>query len=96
MMARPAEAREAEHLAKLREFLNAWDPYGLLAQGAPEDEWDGERSKIYSALTRGEIGSSEALADRMAAIFDNSLGGGFTAEECSEVARAIWNWWQAR
>jgi hypothetical protein len=93
MTGKAEDTDAVEDLATLRGFLNAWDPYGLVVQGLPEDEWDRERREIYRALTSGDTKSGEELADRIAAIFEKSLGSGFTPENCSEIAHTIWSWW---
>jgi hypothetical protein len=93
---RPDDPNEtAADLAFLRRVLNEWDPYGLVAQGAPEDEFDSEREEIYRALVSGEVRSESALAERIFAIYTEWLGNVFTLEECSSVARKIWPWWEA-
>ena len=84
----------ADDLTKLRGFLNAWDPYSLIGSGAPEDEFDSERDRIYAALTSGAVQSEGALAYRIATVFKKSFDDSFTAENCAEAAKSIWNWWQ--
>ncbi len=86
----------AADLAFLRRVLNEWDPYGLVGQGAPEDEFDSERKEIHQALVSGEIRSEGALAERILAIYTDLLGDVFTLEECFAVAHKIWPWWQAK
>ena len=86
----------AADLAYLRTVLNAWDPYSLIRGGAPEDEFDMERGRICDALVSGEARSAESLAGRIATIFEESFGGGFTASNCAGIAHTIWEWWQAR
>ncbi len=82
-------------LARIREFVNAWDPMVLIERGAPQDEYDPEIRDIRQSLESGHIGSESALAACIAAVFTKWFGDPFTAEMCSEVARGIWGWWQA-
>jgi hypothetical protein len=87
---------ETEDLARLREFLNAWDPYCLIAGGAPENEFDSERADIYQALKSGGIASEAELGRRIATIFRRAFDSSFTPENCADLAQSIWSWWQER
>lgn len=84
----------AAGLAKVRAFLDAWDPKALLSRGAPEDEYNPEAANIYAALISGEAGSEEALAGRIAATFAKWFGDPVALEACSGVAHSIWSWWR--
>ncbi len=88
--------RIAEDLARLREFIHAWDPGGLIAGGAPENELDSEGAQVYGALTSEAVQSEAELARRIAAIFRRTFDSSFTPENCADVARSIWRWWQER
>ena len=95
--ARKAMTREAlEDLAKIREVVNAWDPCGLIASEAPEDEYDSEVRDIYRVLRSGQAQSEEELSRRIAAILTEWFGHEFAAASCSEVAQKIWSWWQGK
>jgi hypothetical protein len=85
-----------EDLAKIRELLNAWDPIGLIALEAPEDEYDPEVRAIYRVLRSGKAQSGEELSPRIAAILNEYFGAKFAAENCSDVAKNIWSWWQGK
>jgi hypothetical protein len=51
---RPDDPGEtAADLAFLRRVLNEWDLYGLIGMGAPEDEFDSKRDRIYGVLKSG-------------------------------------------
>ncbi len=99
---RRREERKAQHqrieedLARHREFLHAWDPCGLIAEGAPESEFDAEGAQIYGALTSGAVQSEAELAGRRAAIFRRAFDSSFTPESCADVAQSIWSWWEER
>jgi hypothetical protein len=94
MPARPVRRDVTKDLAKLRELLNAWDPYSLIRFGTPENEFDPERDEIYGALTSGTVQSQQALAGRIAAIFQKWFDDSYTVQNCSDIARQIWNWWR--
>jgi hypothetical protein len=94
---RPGDTDETgANLVFLRVILNEWDPYSLIEQGAPEDEFDSEREEICRALVSGEVRSESALAERIVALYTEILGNVFTLEECSGVARKMWPWWEAK
>jgi len=86
--------RQSEAMAAIMEALNAWDPFGLIAQGLPRDEFETEAADIYSALVNEGIDSEQELAARIAAVFEGWFGETFTAEECAGAARTIWAWWR--
>jgi hypothetical protein len=88
--------RIAEDLARLREFIHAWDPGGLIAMGVPENEFDTQRAQLYGALTSGAVQSEAELGKRVAAIFQGAFDSSLTPENCADVAQSIWSWWQER
>ena len=38
--------------ALVRGVLNEWDPYGLIADGFPANEWDSEVASVVAAIPR--------------------------------------------
>jgi hypothetical protein len=72
----------------VRAEISAWDPYALLAGGAPVDEFDAEVSEIVAGLagtrTAGELAS--LVANVFRASFDDSS---FDVATCSDVASRI-------
>ena len=88
--------QEREAMAAIMEALNAWDPYRLIAGGAPRDEFEPEAANIYSALAAGGVDSEQELARLIAAVFEKWFGETFTAEECAAAARVIYAWWPER
>jgi hypothetical protein len=36
--------------ALVREVIHAWDPYDLIGQGAPDDEWDAQIASIVAQV----------------------------------------------
>jgi DNA-binding transcriptional ArsR family regulator len=95
--ARRAIARKTlADLAKIRELVNAWDPIGLIALEAPEDEYDPEVRAIYRVLRSGKGQSAEELSRRIAAILKEFFGAKLVGESCSDVAESIWSWWQGK
>ena len=69
--------------------IRAWDPYCLIAEGAPSDEFDSEIAKI-TARVRG-FHSAADVARAVSDVFSASFGPGerFSESDCSEPADQI-------
>ncbi|MGN2248301.1 DUF1871 family protein [Frateuria sp. GZRR35] len=69
--------------------IRAWDPYCLLAEGAPADEFDAEITKITAKVP--EFHSSSDTAQAISNVFSASFGSGqrFSPVDCSEPAHQI-------
>ena len=67
--------------------IRKWDPYNLIRQGAPENEFDGEIAKVVAAATRSH--TPLELAQSMSQIFTDSLGEKFTPDDCLYPASKI-------
>jgi hypothetical protein len=58
----PTQRKAArDRRGELLTLLNGWDPAGLLAAGAPRDEYDCVVDKVLSALSHG--GSREEIVE---------------------------------
>jgi hypothetical protein len=71
------------------DVIRKWDPYNLLAGGAPRDEWDSEISSVVAQISR--IHSPSDAAAAIARIFGSSLErSNFTPASCSEVGGELY------
>ena len=52
--------------------IRAWDPYSLISEGAPSDEFDGEVARIAAMTDR--FRTPEDIADTISAVFLASFG----------------------
>jgi quercetin dioxygenase-like cupin family protein len=85
--------REAVTIAAA--VINDWDPYGLIAGGAPMDEFEDEASRIV-AKAHG-VHTPEALAIVVSEIFSASFEPEtFSVEACLPVASRLFNELQIR
>ena len=65
--------------------IRGWDPYSLIAQGAPGDEFDGQIARITARIPgfRSPEDAAQAISD----VFSTSFGPDtFGAAECSAPA----------
>lgn len=75
--------------------IRTWDPYGLLAGGAPEDEFDAEIEAVVSRLGVGM--SPQDIAGVVSGIFSHTFEPEyFEVNNCKEVAEAIFRAMNAR
>lgn len=73
-----------ELFALVAAVIREWDPYSLLAGGAPSDEFDAEIASVTAQVSR--IGSPTDAAHVISRVFSSS----FEAERFSpEVCRAV-------
>jgi len=70
-------------------IIRAWDPYCLIQEGAPADEFDGEIAKITSRVP--SFRNSSDAAQAISEVFLASFGQGekFSPVDCSEPAEQI-------
>jgi hypothetical protein len=72
-----------------RQVINEWDPYGLMACGCPEDEFDSEVNAVIRQLDR--IGSAEDAAQVLSRIFSSSFDPEpFTIEQCRPAGQRLY------
>lgn len=78
--------REIVHIVK--QALNEWDPYDLIAGGAPENEFTEETTQIAAKIKKTETPAELALviSDLFTRNFESAL---FSVEECLPVAYRI-------
>jgi hypothetical protein len=70
--------------AIVREAIHTWDPYGLIAAGAPDDEWDSEIARVVAEIPR--ITSEWDAADVVSRVFSAAFQPeGFSPSDCAEV-----------
>ena len=68
--------------------IRAWDPYCLIAEGAPNDEFDGQIAKITARVPR--FHSQADVAQAISDVFSRSFGPDtFSATDCSGPAQQI-------
>jgi hypothetical protein len=76
-------------IAVIREVIHKWDPYRLLACGAPEDEFDAEVRAIVRQIPR--INSTEDAIHAVSRVFTSSFEPGvFKPDDCKEVGKEIY------
>ena len=69
--------------------IRTWDPYGLLAGGAPIDELDHEIAALVAQIPR--VHSAADAAQAVSRIFASSFEpDSFTKETCSEVGAKLY------
>jgi len=72
--------------ALVRSAIHAWDPYQLIAEGSPLDEFDHEIAKIVARIPRCR--SERDLATAISEVFSESFAPDrFPVDDCSKPAR---------
>lgn len=72
----------------VRSVIHQWDPYDLLAGGAPADEFDSEISAVVNQLHR--VRSPLDAAHAISRVFSSSFSSpSFTVEECRAVGERL-------
>lgn len=70
--------------------IRTWDPYCLIAEGAPIDEFDGQIAKITARIPG--FHSPEGVAQALSDVFASSFGpDAFSAADCSAAAQQIFS-----
>jgi hypothetical protein len=73
----------------VRAVIHKWDPYGLLAGGAPQEEFDREIASVVSQIPR--ISSTEDAANVVSRVFSSSFEPDiFRVEHCTEVGENLY------
>ncbi len=68
--------------------VREWDPYGLLAGGAPADEFDSEIAAVVTQLPRIKMEKEAVLA--LSRIFSSAFEAErFTPEQCTEAGKRL-------
>ena len=90
-MPRPPQESRAEVArltAAVRQLVHEWDPYGLLAGGAPLDEWDGEIASLVAQAYW--IGSPADGALAVSKVFSSAFQPeGFSPSDCAAVGARL-------
>ena len=80
--------RYQELLALVGEVIRDWDPYELIARGAPIDEFGSEISSVTAQLSR--IKSATDAAHTISRVFSSSFEPQhFTREACRTVGEEL-------
>jgi hypothetical protein len=75
-------------LGIVQQVLRQWDPYSLLAGGAPQTEFDSEAVEVMTHVPRIHNAKDAALA--LSAVFSTSFEAcGFSEAECHEAGAAL-------
>ena len=75
--------------AVAREVIHEWDPYGLLASGAPEDEFDSEIASIVRQFPRIQSRRDAVLV--VSRVFSSSFEPKqFTPEQCEQAGEKLY------
>jgi hypothetical protein len=87
-MTKTADYLRACEVAK--RVIDAWDPYALLAQGAPSDEFEGCAAKVvtYVPRIRTPEDATNALSRVFSEAFEPEL---FQPDHCREVGAALFS-----
>jgi hypothetical protein len=90
MASNKAARREYEAaLSVVQSVLASWDPYCLLEEGAPADEFEAEASALVPRLLRGA--SSEDAAMAVSEVFSKAFGSSeFSSAECAAVGERLY------
>ncbi len=82
-------------VATVREIIHEWDPYGLIAGGAPKDEFDREIQSVAEQMARisGAKDTVLALSRVFSSAFEPEL---FTPDKCEAVGTKLYELLQQR
>lgn len=87
--------RYTELFNAVRGVIHKWDPYGLLALGCPNNEFDSEISSVVRQIER--IASPQDAAHVLSRIFSSAFQTeGFQVADCVDVGRELYNVLQTR
>lgn len=77
-----------EAIAATTAVVNDWDPYGLIAGGAPKDEFEIEVSRVVAGAR--DVRTPEAMAMVVSEVFSSSFEPDrFSVEACQPVASRL-------
>ena len=85
-------AQSRQRWRELRDMVNAWDPVGLMAIGAPPDEYEDIVSEVLRALERRE--SAQQLAASLTGYIPAQYGSG-PRDPSAFAAQAV-EWYESR
>lgn len=83
-----SKADYAVALSLVQRSLREWDPYSLLAGGAPQDEFDSEAAKVAAYIPRMQTPHDAAafISQVFSAAFEPR---GFSPSECVGVGQKL-------
>jgi|WetSurSiteA1Bulk_404760.scaffolds.fasta_scaffold00541_11 hypothetical protein len=73
----------------VRSVVNRWDPYSLLANGAPIEEFENEIAEIVREIPN--IKSTIDATNTLSRVFSKAFDENFTPEECSNVGTKLYH-----
>lgn len=76
-------------VAIVRTVVEAWDPYRLIAGGAPSDEFEDEVSRLVALVPR--VKSAHDAANALSRVFSAGFGDGFSLAACEDVGRDLFD-----
>lgn len=77
-------------LKVVRRIIHEWDPYSLLAGGAPSDEFGREIATVVAQLPR--IKSQKDAAHAISRVFTSAFEKeGFTPDDCAEIGAKLFD-----
>lgn len=83
------QPRLAKSAELVRTLIHEWDPYALIAGGAPDDEWDHEIAKIVEHLAY--IHRPEDAVLILSKIFSDAfIPEDFPPEACQEIGERLY------
>ena len=68
----PLRFQDEKHTQELRDLLNKWDPVGLIAAGAPKDEYDCLLGKMIRLLV--DDSDEETIVESLSREFPEHFG----------------------
>lgn len=71
----------------IRTVIHEWDPYKLLAAGAPEDEFDDEIAKVVARVK--DMRTERDAIEIISHIFQKAFGENFGFKDCEEVGKKM-------
>jgi hypothetical protein len=75
-------------ISAVRDLISRWDPYSLLACGAPADEFDSEVQSVVAQISR--IRSANDAAHVISRVFSSAFEPSlFKPEDCTEIGREL-------
>jgi len=83
-------AKYEQAVSVVRAIVHEWDPYSLLAGGAPPDEFDAEIASIVAQIPR--IRSRKDAAHAISRVFSSAFQReGFTPDDCAETGAKLFD-----
>lgn len=91
---KPTKAHLKKQEELVRRFVNEWDPVGLLACGAPDDEYDCITHRVLSALHNGN--GLQAISEGLLAFIPGHFGSSVPLTGVEEFLATLSQAWIAQ